>query len=121
MPVLGSRRLNQHGVPVQHTTWLEGATWLSRKTKMQSLIFYGWTNRSAGPGQPRKTGNWYGWPAKDIKPATLTDDAGRAVRIRAPVNGPGGAHHAHQPALYRPTFRRAAGRGDRHLGAENCR
>ena len=85
MPVLGSRRLNQHGVPVQHTTWLEGATWLSRKTKMQSLIFYGWTNRSAGPGQPRKTGNWYGWPAKDIKPATLTDDAGRAVRIRAPV------------------------------------
>ena len=40
---------------------------------------------SSDPANPRKTDNWYGWPAKDIKPATLTDDAGRTVRIRTPV------------------------------------
>ena len=34
---------------------------------------------------PGKTGNWHGWPTKDINPVILTDDAGRAVRIRTPV------------------------------------
>jgi DMSO/TMAO reductase YedYZ molybdopterin-dependent catalytic subunit len=33
----------------------------------------------------RKTGNWHGWPTKDITPVTLTDDEGRTVRIRTPV------------------------------------
>src|SRR6476620_7998132 len=33
----------------------------------------------------RKTGQWHGWPTKDIKPVTLTDDEGRTVRIRTPV------------------------------------
>jgi DMSO/TMAO reductase YedYZ molybdopterin-dependent catalytic subunit len=33
----------------------------------------------------RKTGNWHGWPTKDITPVTLADDEGRTVRIRTPV------------------------------------
>src|SRR5246500_3905893 len=33
----------------------------------------------------KKTGNWHGWPTKDINPVTLTDDEGRTVRIRTPV------------------------------------
>ena len=33
----------------------------------------------------RRTGNWHGWPTKDIRPVTLTDDEGRTVRIRTPV------------------------------------
>jgi DMSO/TMAO reductase YedYZ molybdopterin-dependent catalytic subunit len=40
---------------------------------------------SSDPANARKTGKWYGWPTKDIKPVTLTDDAGRTVRIRTPV------------------------------------
>jgi DMSO/TMAO reductase YedYZ molybdopterin-dependent catalytic subunit len=40
---------------------------------------------SSDPANVRKTGNWYGWPTKDIKLVTLTDDAGRTVRIRTPV------------------------------------
>ena len=31
------------------------------------------------------TGDWYGWPSKDVKPVTLLDDEGRTVRIRTPV------------------------------------
>ena len=37
------------------------------------------------PANARKTGNWHGWPTKDINPITLTDDEGRTVRIRTPV------------------------------------
>jgi DMSO/TMAO reductase YedYZ molybdopterin-dependent catalytic subunit len=37
------------------------------------------------PANARKTGNWHGWPTKDINPVTLTDDEGRTVRIRTPV------------------------------------
>src|SRR2546430_11929894 len=39
----------------------------------------------ADPANARKTGNWHGWPTKDLTPVTLTDDAGRTVRIRTPV------------------------------------
>ncbi len=31
------------------------------------------------------TGDWYGWPSKDVTPVTLLDDEGRTVRIRTPV------------------------------------
>jgi sulfane dehydrogenase subunit SoxC len=40
---------------------------------------------SSDPANPKKTGNWHGWPTKDINPITLTDDEGRTVRIRTPV------------------------------------
>ena len=33
----------------------------------------------------RKTGNWFGWPTKDLTPVTLADSEGRTVRIRTPV------------------------------------
>ena len=31
------------------------------------------------------TGDWHGWPHKDVKPVTLLDDEGRLLRIRTPV------------------------------------
>ena len=31
------------------------------------------------------TGDWYGWPSKEVNPVTLLDDEGRTVRIRTPV------------------------------------
>jgi DMSO/TMAO reductase YedYZ molybdopterin-dependent catalytic subunit len=37
------------------------------------------------PANAKRTGNWHGWPTKDINPVTLTDDEGRTVRIRTPV------------------------------------
>ena len=37
------------------------------------------------PANANKTGNWHGWPTKDLNPVTLMDDAGRTVRIRTPV------------------------------------
>ena len=37
------------------------------------------------PANAKKTGNWHGWPTKNINPATLTDNEGRTVRIRTPV------------------------------------
>src|SRR5262245_1729055 len=40
---------------------------------------------SSDPANAKKTGNWHGWPTKDITPVTLTDDEGRTVRIRTPV------------------------------------
>jgi DMSO/TMAO reductase YedYZ molybdopterin-dependent catalytic subunit len=40
---------------------------------------------SSDPANAKKTGNWHGWPTKDINPVTLTDDEGRTVRIRTPV------------------------------------
>jgi DMSO/TMAO reductase YedYZ molybdopterin-dependent catalytic subunit len=40
---------------------------------------------SADPANAKETGSWHGWPTKDIKPVTLTDDEGRTVRIRTPV------------------------------------
>jgi hypothetical protein len=40
---------------------------------------------SSDPANVKKTGNWHGWPTKDIKPVTLTDNEGRTVRIRTPV------------------------------------
>src|SRR6266446_7039225 len=40
---------------------------------------------SSDPANARKSGNWHGWPTKDITPVTLTDDEGRTVRIRTPV------------------------------------
>jgi hypothetical protein len=39
------------------------------------------------PANAKKTGNWHGWPTKDVNPVTLTDDEGRTVRIRTPVMG----------------------------------
>src|ERR1700757_2764338 len=40
---------------------------------------------SSDPTNARKTGNWHGWPTKNITPVILTDDEGRTVRIRTPV------------------------------------
>src|SRR6202035_3902416 len=40
---------------------------------------------SSDPANAKKTGNWHGWPTKDITPVTLTDTEGRTVRIRTPV------------------------------------
>src|SRR6201982_1098089 len=40
---------------------------------------------SSEPVNAGKTGNWHGWPTKDITPVTLKDDEGRTVRIRTPV------------------------------------
>ena len=40
---------------------------------------------SSDAANAKKTGNWHGWPTKDINPVTLTDDEGRTVRIRTPV------------------------------------
>src|SRR5438045_8050692 len=40
---------------------------------------------SSDPANAKKTGNWHGWPTKDIDPVTLTDDEGRTVRIRTPI------------------------------------
>ena len=40
---------------------------------------------SSDPANAKKTGNWHGWPTKNINPATLTDNEGRTVRIRTPV------------------------------------
>src|SRR5437870_5698272 len=40
---------------------------------------------SSDPANAKKTGNWHGWPTKDINPLTLTDDEGRTMRIRTPV------------------------------------
>src|ERR1700751_930975 len=39
----------------------------------------------SNPANARKTGNWHGWPTKDINPVTLKDNEGRTVRIRTPV------------------------------------
>src|SRR5579864_2657552 len=40
---------------------------------------------SSDPANARKTGNWHGWPTKEIKPVTLKDNEDRTVRIRTPV------------------------------------
>ena len=40
---------------------------------------------SSDPANARKTGNWLGWPTKDITPVTVKDNKGRTVRIRTPV------------------------------------
>jgi DMSO/TMAO reductase YedYZ molybdopterin-dependent catalytic subunit len=40
---------------------------------------------SSDPANAKKTGNWHGWPTKDINPVTLIDDEGRTVRIRTPI------------------------------------
>ena len=40
---------------------------------------------SSDPANAKKTGNWHGWPTKDITPVTLLDQEGRTVRIRTPV------------------------------------
>jgi DMSO/TMAO reductase YedYZ molybdopterin-dependent catalytic subunit len=40
---------------------------------------------SSDPANAKKTGNWHGWPTKDITPIMLADDEGRTVRIRTPV------------------------------------
>ena len=37
------------------------------------------------PANANKTGDWNGWPTKDLNPVTLMDDEGRTVRIRTPV------------------------------------
>ena len=74
---------------------------------------------SSDPANAKKTGNWHGWPTKDITPVTLTDDEGRTVRIRTPVMDLEGLITPTEPALYRPAFRRAAGGRDRRLGV--CR
>lgn len=40
---------------------------------------------SSDPANTKKTGNWHGWPTRDLTPVTLTDNEGRTVRIRTPV------------------------------------
>lgn len=53
---------------------------------------------SSDPANAKKTGNWHGWPTKDINPVTLTDNEGRTVRIRTPVmdlEGPITPTHLH--------------------------
>src|SRR6201988_239676 len=40
---------------------------------------------SSDPANAKKTGNWHGWPTKDLSPVTLKDGEGRTVRIRTPV------------------------------------
>jgi hypothetical protein len=40
---------------------------------------------SSDPANAKKTGDSHGWPTKDVRPVTLTDDEGRIVRIRTPV------------------------------------
>src|SRR5712672_1940557 len=40
---------------------------------------------SSDPANAKKTGDWHGWPTKDINPVMLADDEGRTVRIRTPV------------------------------------
>ena len=55
------------------------------------------------------TGDWYGWPSKDVTPVTLLDDEGADCPHPNASDGPGGAHHAHSLALHRAalwTFRR---------------
>ena len=37
------------------------------------------------PANAAASGNWHGWPTKEITPVTLTDEEGRTVRIRTPV------------------------------------
>ena len=66
------------------------------------------------PGQRQETGNWHGCSTKDINPVMLTDTEGRTVRIRTPVMDLEGLITP-PPALYRPTFRGAAGDGHRCL------
>src|SRR5215469_14735159 len=46
-----------------------------------------WMDQPVGsdPANAKKTGNWHGWPTKEVSPVTLTDDEGRTVRIRTPV------------------------------------
>ncbi len=46
--------------------------------------------RMDGSGEPPAAaavadGRWYGWPSKELKPVTLSDEQGRTVRVRAPV------------------------------------
>ena len=40
---------------------------------------------SSDPANVAKTGDWHGWPTKEIDPVTLKDSEGRTVRIRTPV------------------------------------
>jgi len=40
---------------------------------------------SSDPANAAKTGNWHGWPSKDLVPVTLRDNEHRTVRIRTPV------------------------------------
>jgi DMSO/TMAO reductase YedYZ molybdopterin-dependent catalytic subunit len=40
---------------------------------------------SSDPANAARTGNWHGWPTKDLIPVTLEDGEGRTVRIRTPV------------------------------------
>ena len=40
---------------------------------------------SSDPANAAKTGNWHGWPSKDLLPVTLRDNEHRTVRIRTPV------------------------------------
>jgi DMSO/TMAO reductase YedYZ molybdopterin-dependent catalytic subunit len=40
---------------------------------------------SSDPANAAKTGNWHGWPTKDLIPVTLKDNEDRTVRIRTPV------------------------------------
>ena len=37
------------------------------------------------PANTAKSGNWHGWPTRDLTPVTLKDNEGRTVRIRTPV------------------------------------
>ena len=37
------------------------------------------------PANAAKTGNWHGWPTKELTPVTLKDNEDRTVRIRTPV------------------------------------
>ena len=37
------------------------------------------------PANAEKSGDWNGWPTKEVRPVTLGDEQGRTVRIRTPV------------------------------------
>src|SRR6516165_3483824 len=45
---------------------------------------------SSDPANAAKTGNWHGWPTKDLVPVTLKDNEGRTARIRTQVMEPEG-------------------------------
>ena len=54
------------------------------------------------------TGDWYGWPSKEVNPVTLLDDEGRTVRIRTPVMDLEGLITPTDLALHGPALRRPA-------------
>ena len=64
---------------------------------------------SSDPANAKKTGNWHGWPTKDLTPVTLTDDEGRTVRTFRPGKRRNWSKLSRSGALTSPsTFRSQA-------------